>query len=153
MEAPICVRPIERNDYEQWRPLWDAYNAFYGRTGATALPEQITATTWERFFAETEAVHARVAVRGDRIVGLVHYLFHPSTRRLHDVCYLQDLYTLESERGRGIGRALILAVYQAAGAAGCERVYWHTQESNTNARALYDKVAEYKGAIAYSHEL
>lgn len=149
----VIARPIERADYEEWRLLWDGYNAFYGRSGATALPEEITSATWERFLTEDEPVHALVATRQGRIVGLVHYLFHRSTTRLRDVCYLQDLFTVEQLRGRGIDRRLILAVYQAAREMGCSRVYWHTQTFNAKGRALYDKVAEHKDFIVYAHEL
>jgi hypothetical protein len=49
----ITVRTVRGSDYAGWRPLWDGYNAFYGRQGETALPESITATTWERFFEAT----------------------------------------------------------------------------------------------------
>jgi GNAT superfamily N-acetyltransferase len=153
MSQSILVRPIERADYDQWRPLWDGYNAFYGRVGVTALPEEITLATWERFFTASEPVHALVAEHQGQVVGLAHYPFHRSTTRLRDVCYMQDLFTSKQLRGKGIGRQLIHAVYQAAREAGCSRVYWHTQTSNTPGRALYDKLAEHKGFIVYSHEL
>ena len=149
----ISTRPIERADYEAWRPLWDGYNAFYGRAGKTALPEDITAETWERFFTAGEPVRAIVAEYENRLVGLVHYIFHRSTTRLENVCYLQDLFTAEHLRGKGIGRQLIMAVYKAARREGCTRVYWQTQESNANGRALYDKVAEHKGFIVYDYDL
>jgi GNAT superfamily N-acetyltransferase len=153
MNQSILVRPVARADFHEWRPLWDGYNAFYGRAGATALPEEITLATWERFFAEGEPVHAFVAQLQGRVIGLVHYLFHRSTTRLRDVCYLQDLFTAEHLRGKGVGRQLIQAVYGAAGDAGCSRVYWHTQVSNGPGRALYDKVGEHNGFIVYAHEL
>lgn len=147
------IRPVRRADYEGWLPLWDGYNAFYGRSGATSLPAQITRATWERFFDAAEPVHALVAEEDGNVVALVHYLYHRSTTRLHDVCYLQDLFTASSLRGLGIGRRLIEAVYEAARAAGCSRVYWQTQVTNQPGRALYDQVAEYRGFIVYSHEL
>lgn len=147
------TRPIRREDQTAWRPLWDGYNRFYGREGATALPEPITQATWERFFAADEPVHALVAELDGRVVGLAHYLFHRSTTRLADVCYLQDLYTEEGLRGRGVGRALILATCEAARAAGSSRVYWQTQAGNAAGRALYDKVAKHLGFIVYSQEL
>ena len=151
--AEFLVREIERTDYAGWRTLWDGYNAFYGRANAAALPESITAATWERFFDRSDPVHALVAASEERIVGIAHYLFHRSTTRLHDVCYLQDLFTDERLRGRGIGRALIVAVYDAARQAGSERIYWQTQTSNAPARALYDTLAEYRGFIVYAHEV
>ncbi|MFZ4759566.1 MAG: GNAT family N-acetyltransferase [Burkholderiaceae bacterium] len=153
MQEPVLIRPIQRGDLPEWRPLWDGYNAFYGREGATALPESITEATWARFLDPAEPVHAFVAVRGDALVGLVHFLYHRSTTRLNDVCYLQDLYTRADLRGLGIGRRLIEAVYGAAREAGCSRVYWQTQDTNTAGRALYDQVGHHAGFIVYSHEL
>jgi GNAT superfamily N-acetyltransferase len=153
MPQRFVIRPIQRTDYPQWRPLWDGYNAFYGRLGASALPEAITASTWERFFDSSEPVFCLVADAQGQVAGLAHYLFHRSTTRLRDVCYLQDLFTDARLRGLGIGRQLIGAVYEAARAAACSRVYWHTQTTNTAGRALYDKVAQHTGFIVYSHEL
>ncbi|MGM9482937.1 GNAT family N-acetyltransferase [Roseateles sp. NT4] len=153
MPDTVLIRPIDREDYAGWRPLWDDYNAFYGRIGETALAEGVTAATWERFFDPERPVWALVACHEGQVVGLVHYLFHPSTNRLRDVCYLHDLFTAQSFRGQGIGRELISAVYDAARVAGSSRVYWHTQISNASGRALYDKVAQHKEFIVYTHEL
>jgi len=147
------VRSIRREDYAQWRPLWDGYNAFYGRSGPTALDERVTAQTWERFFDAGESVRAFVAEWEGRIVGIVHFLFHRSTSRLADVCYLQDLFTEDACRGRGVGRALIQRVLDTAKEAGCSRVYWTTHTTNAPGRALYDKMAEHRGFIVYTHEL
>jgi GNAT superfamily N-acetyltransferase len=152
-DRAIEIRAVRRTDYAGWLALWDGYNAFYGRSGATALPEQITRATWERFFDTAEPVRALVAEREGRVVGLAHYLYHRSTTRLRDVCYLQDLFTAPELRGFGIGRRLIGGVYEAASAAGCSRVYWHTQVTNQPGRALYDKVAQHDGFIVYAHEL
>ena len=153
MTAPFTIRRIRPADQDGWRPLWDGYNAFYGRSGATALPDEITQATWSRFFDPAEPVHAIVAEESGRLVGLVHFVFHRSTSRLHDVCYLQDLYTAEDKRGRGVGRRLIEAVYAAARDAGSSRVYWQTHVTNAAGRALYDKVASHLGFIVYTHEL
>jgi GNAT superfamily N-acetyltransferase len=149
----VTVRAVARDDYAQWKPLWDGYNAFYGRSGPTALPDEITQTTWSRFFDAYEPVHALVAESGHpgetRLAGIVHYIFHRSTTFLGPTCYLQDLFTTSALRGRGVGRALIEAVYEKARAAGCPRVYWLTHETNTTAMALYDKVAEKSGFVQY----
>jgi GNAT superfamily N-acetyltransferase len=153
MPSAIIIRPVTSDDFPQWRALWDGYNAFYGRAGSTALPEVITQATWDRFHNQTEPVHALVAVEGTLVVGLVHYLFHRSTTRLNEVCYLQDLFTRPSHRGLRIAQKLIEAVYAAAREAGSSRVYWQTQAANASGRALYDKVAHHAGFVVYSHEL
>jgi GNAT superfamily N-acetyltransferase len=153
MSHTLEVRPVQRDDFGNWLPLWEGYNAFYGRTGPTALPGSITLSTWERFLDPTEPVFALVAVRGSSLVGLAHYLFHRSTTRVEPVCYLQDLFTEPKQRGQGVGRALISSVYEQAGLAGAGRVYWQTQASNEAGRALYDKMARHLGFIVYSHEI
>jgi GNAT superfamily N-acetyltransferase len=148
--SPVVVRPVEQGDYAAWRPLWDGYNAFYERVGDTALPEEITRTTWDRFFDANEPIHALVAEGADgELVGLVHYLFHRSSILIGPNCYLQDLFASEAARGRGVGRALIEAVYEMARAACASRVYWHTHETNRAARELYDKVADDTGFVVY----
>ena len=149
MPDDLSVRPVRRQDYDQWLPLWDGYNAFYGRTGATALSPEITRMTWARFLDADEPVHGLVAESGGRLLGLTHYLFHRSTTAIEPVCYLQDLFAAEAARGRGIGRALINGVYERARLAGSPRVYWQTHQTNLTAMQLYDKVAEHSGFVVY----
>ena len=150
MTTPILVRPLARTDLAAWLPLWDGYNAFYKREGPTALAPEITRMTWSRFFDAYEPIHALVAEHDGALVGTVHYLYHRSTTQIEPNCYLQDLFTLESERGKGVGRALINAVYDAARRDGSPRVYWQTHETNTPGRLLYDKVAQHVGFLVYS---
>ena len=149
MSASLLVRPAVPSDYERWLPLWDGYNAFYGRSGVSALAPEITRMTWTRFFDAYEPMHALVAENGDQLVGLAHYLFHRSTTAMAPVCYLQDLFTDASTRGQGIGGALISEVYEYARQAGTSRVYWQTHETNRIAQGLYDKLAERSGFIVY----
>lgn len=149
----LQIRDARREDFAAWRVLWDGYNAFYGRAGATALPEEITRTTWERFFDGAEPMRALVAQSGGTLLGIAHILYHRSTIHLMPICYLQDLYTLERARGQGVGRALIGEVYERAKRAGAGRVYWHTHETNAVAMRLYDKLADKSGFTVYRHAL
>lgn len=148
--AGVLVRPVARADYDQWLPLWDGYNAFYGRHGATALDLAITATTWQRFFDDEEPVHALVAEADGQLIGLTHFLYHRSTTAIGPTCYLQDLFTSEAARGKGVGRALIEGVYARAQSAGAVRVYWQTHETNATAMRLYDSIAQRSGFVVYA---
>jgi GNAT superfamily N-acetyltransferase len=143
------IRPVRPEDYDSWKPLWDEYNAFYERTVA----DEVTQTSWRRFFDAHEPVYCIVAERDGKLLGLCHYLFHRSTSQLEPVCYLQDLLTHADERGHGIGRALILAVFDIAREQGCKSVYWLTHTTNTPGRTLYDKVAKNLGFIEYFKDL
>ena len=149
MTDQIVIRDAVKNDLPSWRVLWDGYNAFYGRSGTTALPSRITETTWSRFFDDYEPMHALVATQSGRLLGLAHFLYHRSTTSLGPTCYLQDLFTVEQARGKGVGRALIDAVVERAKSADAARVYWQTHETNAVAMRLYDQLAEKSGFIVY----
>ena len=152
MVKQIVIRSA-LEDFPAWKVLWDGYNTFYGREGPTALPLETTQMTWSRFFDAYEPVHAMVAETSGKLIGLVHYLFHRSTIQISPTCYLQDLFTVEAARGKGVGKALIETVYERARAAGTQRVYWQTHETNTAAMLLYDKVAERSRSVVYRKAL
>ena len=152
MRDDLIVRPIAPADRAAWAPLWDGYNAFYGRAGATALAPEITDVLWQRLFDPAEPVFALVAEDAGRLLGLAHFLFHRSTTRIEPVCYLQDLFTAPEARGRGVGRALVEGVYARARDAGAQRVYWQTKTDNATARRLYDQVARHDGFVVYRND-
>jgi GNAT superfamily N-acetyltransferase len=146
---PLIVRKVAIGDKLQWLALWDGYNAFYGRSGASALPAEVTESTWSRFFDSREPVEAFVACGGDQLLGLAHYIFHRTTTAIGYTCYLQDLFTRQDTRGRGIARLLVESVCAEAREEGAQRIYWQTQSTNKIARALYDRIAEESGFIVY----
>lgn len=146
----LTLRPLTATDRAAWEPLWQGYLAFY----KTSVPPETTGITWSRLLDLAEPMHVLGAFGTDesgreRLLGIVHYIFHRSTWTPGDYCYLQDLFTLPEARGRGIGRTLIEAVYAEAKQAGASRVHWLTQEGNATARALYDKLAEHPGFTQY----
>jgi GNAT superfamily N-acetyltransferase len=149
MSDVLIVRSVAPADFAQWSPLWEGYNSFYERV----VPAEVTKMTWSRFFDAYEPVHAMVAEKQGQLLGLVHYLFHRNTAMIGPTCYLQDLFTNESARGNGVGRALIEAVYERAKAAGSPRVYWMTHETNLTAMKLYDTVAERSGFVQYRRQM
>jgi GNAT superfamily N-acetyltransferase len=149
LPSSLVVRQVEPADRARWEPLWQGYQRFY----KVQHPPEVTEATWKRFFDGLEPMHALVAERGEDLLGIVHYLFHRSTWMIGPTCYLQDLFTAEKARGKGVGRALIEGVYACAAAAGAQRVYWHTHETNATARILYDKVAILSGFIQYRKDV
>jgi GNAT superfamily N-acetyltransferase len=145
MPAAVVIRPVGEAERGAWEPYWKAYQTFYD----VALADETTDVLWRRLHDPKEPMHLLGAYADGKLVGIAHYLFHRSCWSIGDYCYLQDLYVAPEVRGRGAGRALIEAVYAAAGAAGASRVHWLTQESNATARALYDTLADRSGFIQY----
>ncbi|MFL6125971.1 N-acetyltransferase family protein [Actinophytocola sp.] len=143
MAAVIDVRSLEPGDRAGWEALARGYKDFY----ETVVPAEGYAETWRRLLSGAD-LHGVGAWLDGRLVGIAHYLFH-ATFWSADACYLQDLFVAEATRGRGVARALIEQVAAAARARGCARLYWTTKQDNATARALYDKVADFRGFIRY----
>jgi len=143
----VTVRKLKTSDETEWRRLWRLYRKFY----KSDVSEEIYQTLWARLLSDDDTeFKCLVAEDGmGNLVGLTHYLFHRHCRYIENVCYLQDLYVDKSVRGQGAGRALIEAVYTAADESGQARVYWQTQDFNTQARYLYDQVASVTPFIVY----
>ena len=142
----MIIREARAADRTQWDDLWAGYLTFY----ESSLAPEVTDSTWRRLLDPNEPMQALVAEdETGALLGFTHVVFHRGTWSIGDFCYLEDLFTAESTRGRGIGRALIEAVYKLADERNAARVYWLTHETNTTARKLYDQVAEHRGFIQY----
>jgi GNAT superfamily N-acetyltransferase len=143
----VRIGPLTPANREAWEVLFRAHIAFYQRVASDEMYDR----AWREFQADTR-LHAFGATLEGQLVGITHFLVHPSTSG-PDVCYLQDLFTAEPARGKGVARALIAAVVEWAQANDCARVYWHTQAFNNTARHLYDRVAEHRDFIRYQIDL
>jgi len=145
--AKPVVRPLTAEDREIWGELWTGYLRFYE---SEVAPEVYDSTFARLLSGEAGEFRALVADLDGTVVGIAHYLFHRSCWKIEDVCYLQDLYTAPQARGRGVARALIQAVYDAADREGAPSVYWLTQDFNAPARKLYDRVGTLTPFIKYA---
>lgn len=145
MTAPF-IRPLESSDQDRWKFLWAGYLTFY----KAQIDDANTAVLWERLLAPDTDPRGLVALNEDgKIVGIVHYMFHPTCWTVRDKCYLQDLFVDPEYRVGGAGRALIEAVYEKAREKNASEVYWMTQHFNSVARVLYDRVGELTPFVKY----
>ena len=142
----IAIRPIVDSDRASWTRLWTAYLEYY----ETSVSSEVYETSFTRLLSDdAQEFHGLIAEIDSKPVGLVHYLFHRHMWKTENVVYLQDLYADPDIRGKGVGRALIEAVYSAADKAGCPSVYWLTQDFNHTARRLYDRIGTLSPFIRY----
>lgn len=142
----LIVRPLCALDRPQWGDLWTSYLAFY----ETTRPQSLFDSYFARLLGDDpQDFHGLVAEQNGTLVGLTHYVFHRHGWSVENVCYLQDLYADPAVRGMGVGRKLIEGVYAAADAAGSPSVYWMTQDFNTQARMLYDRIGTLTPFIKY----
>ena len=143
----IDVGPFRKAERAAWERLARGYNDFY----ETVLPASDYDRAWRRLLSGKE-IHGLGARVDGKLVGIAHFLFHSNIWRA-EVCYLQDLFVDPATRGQGVARALIDAVAAAARERGASRYYWQTKQDNARARALYDKLARFRGFIRYDYQL
>ena len=142
----IEIKPIRAEDKAVWRQLWTGYLVFYD----SSVSEAVYDSTFERLLTVGEyEPSGYLAWDGGTALGLVHFMYHRHCWRVENVCYLQDLFATPEARGKGVGRALIEAVYAQADQAGCPVVYWNTAADNMTARRLYDRIARKTQFIKY----
>ncbi|MGA9411240.1 MAG: GNAT family N-acetyltransferase [Roseobacter sp.] len=143
----LIVRPLRASDKPEWARLWEAYLAYY----ETSRAQEIYDIYFDRLLGDDPQDYScLIAEVEGKPVGLTHYLFHRHGWSVENTCYLQDLYADPQVRGHGVGRALIEAVYDAADEAGVPSVYWLTQDFNTTARQLYDRIGVKTPFIKYT---
>jgi GNAT superfamily N-acetyltransferase len=78
--------------------------------------------------------------RDGRAVGFALYFFTYSTFLARPSLYLEDLFVVPDERGRGAGKALLAALARIAVRRGCGRMEWTVLDWNRPAIAFYRRL-------------
>jgi GNAT superfamily N-acetyltransferase len=144
------VTEFRAEDHDRWVELWTGYLKFY----KTSLSADVFDSTWQRIMTKSGTLRG-AGIRENEsgpLLGITHYLLHETAWTPKQMCYMQDLFVEESVRGHGLARKLIEAVATRAKELDCYRCYWLTQDSNTQARILYDKVGRLSGFVRYDYD-
>jgi GNAT superfamily N-acetyltransferase len=147
-KTPPTIRPIRAADRAAWDEMWAGYLTFY----KSELTPEISDDTFARILSG--ALIGLVAVdETGRPLGFAHALLHAGTWSPKPLCYLEDLFTREEARGKGVGRALIEALAARGRAEGWLRLYWQTARDNATAQKLYDKLGARTDWLRYDLDL
>ena len=91
-------------------------------------------------FGRRRYFDALICRRGRTAVGFALYFFTYSTFMGRPTLYLEDLFVLPEERGRGAGRALLAELARIAVRRGCGRLEWAVLDWNTPSIRFYRKL-------------
>lgn len=126
----INIRHIQREDHDQWLPLWR-------ENGLHQVGDNVTAETWRRICHPKEAVFALGAFDEDNLAGFLSYVLHPVTGFIEPACYMQDLYIAEQYRRCGYAKRLVWELHNVSKKQGWSRLYWFAEQKNEAVQALY----------------
>lgn len=142
----ITIRGICASDKLGWENLWQQYLHFYR---ADVSPE-ISDKTFSKLCQKEELVGLVAVNNQGQILGFMHLVYHASTWSDTNYCYIEDLFVDKSARGKNVAESLFNEAYKHAEVRESSRVYWMTQEFNSSARSLYDKIGQRTSFIIYS---
>jgi GNAT superfamily N-acetyltransferase len=133
------ITRVGEDDLPDLLPLMRGYSDFYevnpSDDALLALSRALIAEP-ER---EGLQLIARDAESGEALgFATVYWLW--STSRAARIGVMNDLFTAEAARRRGVGEALIQACLDAVRERGAVALEWQTARDNHTAQALYDRV-------------
>lgn len=102
----------------------------------SATPESVTAT----LLGENPDAHCVLAEVGGQAIGMAIYFFNYSTFLTRRGLYLEDLFVIESARGKGYGQQLLRYLAGVAIEKGCGRFEWSVLDWNEPAIGFYEKM-------------
>jgi GNAT superfamily N-acetyltransferase len=115
--------------------------------GALAKYERLThefRATAKRFrrdgFGKRPYFQTQICTRDGRHVGFALYFFTYSTFLSSPTLYVEDLFVLPEERGKGAGKALLSALARIAIRKNCGRMEWAVLDWNASAIGFYRRL-------------
>ena len=140
------IRRAAPKDRQRWLALWRTFV----RDGPEPCGPGAADQAWTGILDPSKAIDCLIlADDRDQAVGFLVYVTHDYTWSTRPICYLLDIYIAPRWRGGGHGRALMAELIRIGRERGWLKIYWMTQESNYQARAVYDEIATRSPLVRY----
>jgi len=133
----ISIRPARPNDVPTVASLIRALSQY------EKLEHEVTMTEDKlraSMFGPRPYAEALLAEEDGKPVGFALFFHNYSTFLAQPGLYLEDLYVLESHRGKGIGKALLVQLAKIAVERSCGRMEWAVLDWNVDAIGFYEKL-------------
>ncbi len=133
----LVIRAARPKDVERlWELVLGLANYEKLEHRVTGSPERLA----RHLFGSRRIIDCLVAEQGASLVGCAIYYLIYSTFRTQPMMWLEDLFVSPGHRGRGIGRALMVATAREAARLGCWRLSWAVLEWNDPAVRFYESL-------------
>jgi GNAT superfamily N-acetyltransferase len=133
----VAIRPAQPGDEAEILRMIRALASFEREPDAVVATE---AMLTENLFSEGGHVHAHIAERDGRAVGMALWFLNYSTWTGRPGLYLEDLFVDPAERRSGVAKQLMIALAEEALARGCARMDWAVLDWNSEAMRFYETI-------------
>jgi GNAT superfamily N-acetyltransferase len=131
------IRPGRRADVPTIAELIRGLARYEGLEAEVTMTEERleSALFGSRLYAET-----LIAESEGQAVGFALFFHSFSTFLAQPGIYLEDLFVVESHRGQGIGRSLLVKLAEIAVERECGRLEWSVLDWNKDAIGFYERL-------------
>jgi GNAT superfamily N-acetyltransferase len=133
----ISIRPATENDVPTIALLIRALSQYEKLEHEVSMTEEKLRAT---MFGRRPYAEAVLAEEDGQAVGFALFFHNYSTFLAQPGLYLEDLYVLESQRGKGVGKALLVYLAKIAVERNCGRLEWAVLDWNVDAIGFYEKL-------------
>lgn len=133
----VHVRPMTSSDLPAFLGLVDSLADYERLRRPDAQARERLARD---VLADPPRFSCLLAERAGRIVGYAAFFETYSTFLAQPTLYLEDIFVLEEERSRGLGRAFMVELAREAVRRGCGRIEWQVLTWNRPAIAFYERL-------------
>ena len=133
----MTIRPAERADVPVIAGLIRGLASFEKLEAEVTMTEDRLAAN---LFGPHHYAETLIAEQDGAAVGFALFFHNFSTFLAQPGIYLEDLFVIPEQRGRGVGRALLKELARLAVERGCGRLEWSVLDWNREAIAFYERL-------------
>lgn len=133
----VRIRPATSDDVPVIAELIRGLARFEKLEHEVKMTDKLLATA---LFGERPYAEVLLADDDGRAVGFALFFHNFSTFLGRPGLYLEDLFVLPEQRGRGIGRTLLVQLARLAVERGCGRLEWSVLDWNRDAIGFYARL-------------
>jgi GNAT superfamily N-acetyltransferase len=133
----LSIRFAQRSDVPVIAELIRGLARFEKLEDEVTMTEEVLE---QSLFGPRPYAEALLAEDGGKSIGFALFFHNFSTFLGKPGIYLEDLFVLPEQRGRGIGRALLERLAQIAVERDCGRLEWAVLDWNRDAIAFYERL-------------
>lgn len=133
----MTIRPAERADVPVIAGLIRGLASFEKLGAEVTMTEDRLAAN---LFGPHHYAETLIAEQDGAAVGFALFFHNFSTFLAQPGIYLEDLFVIPEQRGRGVGRALLKELARLALERGCGRLEWSVLDWNREAIAFYERL-------------